>query len=209
MALNSYVNLKASIRDWSHRNDMEDSLLDDFIDLAEQDMYHNSDMHLNIRDMEKRATATVSTTERFLALPDGFIQMRRLKLNLAQGDTDLKFMAPDQLLLQGVSGQPKFYTVTSQLGFDRTPDTAYTIEMQYFASETPLSDANTTNDVLTTFPKVYLYGALSFLYSFTIEPELETKYRALFLDAIRGANTTARAGRYGSAPFIRTEGSTP
>ena len=93
MALDTYANLKASIKNWSHRNDLDDLIIDDFIDLAEQDMYHNSQAHLMIRCMEKRATADLRTDSRFIVLPTGFINMRRLKLNLAQGDNDIRFMA--------------------------------------------------------------------------------------------------------------------
>ena len=40
MALDTYANLKESVQDWSHRNDVT-SRLDDFILIAEQEMYNN------------------------------------------------------------------------------------------------------------------------------------------------------------------------
>tara|TARA_Y100000310_G_scaffold345726_1_gene468879 strand:- start:2255 stop:2884 length:630 start_codon:yes stop_codon:yes gene_type:complete len=209
MALDTYANLKISIRSWSHRGDMTDALIDDFIDMAESEMYNNAVEPLRIREMESRATASLSTSDRFLALPDLFLAMRRLKLNLSGGDCDVKFQAPDQMVILGTSGIPRFYTVTSQLGFDRVSDSAYTGEMQYYKKLTALSSANTTNDILTNYPEIYLNGALSYLHRFTQDIENAEYYKTLFYTAIKGANKSARKGRYGSAPFIRTEGSTP
>jgi len=77
MALDSYVNLKASIRNWSHRNDIPDELIDDFIVLTETAMWQL----LEVRDMSARSTASMGP-DRFLALPDEFIKMRRLSILL-------------------------------------------------------------------------------------------------------------------------------
>ena len=209
MSLSSYANLKASIRDWSHRNDVPDELIDDFIDLAESQMYDNEDAPLLIRNGETRSTATVSTSSRFLELPDGFLRMRRLKLNLSGRDTDVKFMAPEQMPLQGTSGIPRFFSVTSQLEFDRTPDSTYTIEMAYDAEFTALSDSNTSNVVLTNHPTIYLWGALWALHVWTLEAEAAADFRNKFILAIKGANKLSKKGRYGPAPRIRMEGSTP
>jgi len=213
MSLDTYTNLKSEIRDWSHRNDMTDARIDSFIDLAETEMYAPGDDittgkasdPLQLRVMEARAKATVSTSSRFLALPDNFIEMRRLKLNLAQGDCDVKFRAPDQMILNGVSGIPKFFSVSSQLEFDRTPDSTYTIEMQYLKKEVALSDSNTTNEILTNLPNIYLYGALWALYLWTDQEEKSVVMFSRFVNAIAGANLRDKKGRYGAAPRIRTE----
>ena len=217
MSLDTYANLKAEIRDWSHRNDMPDSRLDTFIDIAEQAMYApppdprtlKISNPLRLRVMEVRATATLSTATRFLELPEQFMEMRRLKLNLAQGDPDVEFLAPEQMRLTGTSGIPRFFSVTSQLEFDRTPDSAYTIEMQYIRQETPLSDISPTNAVLTNFPTVYLYGALWQVYLWTNQETEAAEMFTRFIGAIDGANNKDRKGRYGTAPRIRMEGPTP
>ena len=208
MAFGNYTDLKASVLTWSKRPDAL-ALLDDFILIAEEEMYANPDNPLRLNAMDTRSTASVSTSDRFLGLPTGFLGMRRLNLNLAQGDCDVKYMAPDQLNLQGTSGIPRFFTVTSQLGFDRTPDSAYAIEMQYWAKPTGLSSSNATNTVITNFPTIYLYGCLWALWQFFKEEELSEFYYNKFMNGVRGANKQDKDGRYGSAPFIRMEGSTP
>ena len=212
MALDNFDNLKASIVAWSKRSDIS-NLTDDFILIAESEMYNNESAPLRIRAMEARATAPVSISSRFLALPDSFLQMRRLKLNSPFGtstnDTDLTFYAPEQMPLSGLTQIPQFFTVTTQLEFDSTPDQAYTIEMQYLNKLTALSDAATTNFILTNYPTIYLYGSLWALFQYSMEQDVAEYYYQKFLTAIQGANATDQAGRYGAAPMVRMEGYTP
>ncbi len=208
MALNNYSNLKTAVVEWSKRSDAL-SLIDDFIDLAESEMYANSVEPLLIREMEARATSSTSTSDRYLALPTGFQSMRRLKLNLSGYDCDIKSVAPDQLRIYGDSGQPRFFAVTSQIEFDRVPDSAYTVDIQYYKSLDGLSSSNTTNDILTNYPQIYLHGCLWALRTWSLEEEKAEYHYGKFIAAIRGANKKSNKGRYGSAPFMRIEGATP
>jgi hypothetical protein len=209
MALDSYVNLKASIRTQSTRTDMSDDHIDDFIAMAEAEMYSNAEAPLRFRSMESRQTASTSSSVRFLALPTGFLEMRRLKLNLSGGDCDVKYMAPDQMDLQGTSGIPRFYSVTSQLEFDRVPDSVYTIEMQLYIKLTALSTSNASNAILADHPNVYLFGSLWALWLQAQEEEKAEFYYSKFIGAIKGVIAGDKKGKYGSAPRIRLEGSTP
>jgi hypothetical protein len=188
---------------------MKDDDLDDFIQMAEAEMYSNETTPIRFRSMESRQTALLVADDRFLQLPDFFLEMRRLKLNLSGSSPDIKYRAPDQLCLNGTSGRPRFYSVTSQLEFDRVPDSAYTIEMQFYIKLTPLSSSNATNAILTDHPNVYLFGALWALWLQAQEEEKAEFYYGKFIGAIRGVNTGDKKGKYGSAPVIRLEGSTP
>ena len=208
MALDNFSNLKASILEWSKRDDMEPTV-EDFISIAESEMYSNSVAPILVRSMENRAQATTTTTTRFLALPTDFLLMRKLSINTSNGNEDVTFMAPELMAVNGTSGQPKFFTVTSQLEFDVTPDSAYTVEMSYLSKLTPLSDASPTNSILTNTPTVYLYGGLWALFQNIHEPDMAEYYYAKFISAIQGANKRDQQGRYGPAPKMRIEGATP
>lgn len=206
MGISTYAELKVSIQSWAHRSGTDVlNVLDDFIDLAEADIWER----LKIRDMEARATASASTSDRFLALPDGYISMRKLRIENGSIRHDLQFSNPESLKLVSSSGVPKYYTVTSQIEFDRTCDAAYTVEMQYFRSLTPLSGSNATNSVLTRFPMIYLYGCLMHYASWALNDAMFQKYSLMFQGAIEAANKSDRKGRYGVAPAMRIEGSTP
>ena len=107
------------------------------------------------------------------------------------------------------SGLPRFFTITDQIEFDRVPDALYTVEFQYIALPTPLSTSNQTNTVLTNNPNIYLFGALKEAFAWAGDTENQVKYEAKFANAIKGANKKDRDGRYGPAPAMRIEGSTP
>lgn len=209
MALDSYDNLKAAVVRMSGRNDIALNVFDEALSIADKEIYANPIAPLRIREMETRATASASTSSRFLALPDGFLMMRRLKINRSLGDCDIRYRTPEQLPTNGDSGIPRFFTVTSQLEFDRTPDSAYEIEMQYFKRFDIISGSNATNTVLTNFPAIYLYGILSYVYKFAAEEDKASYYFDQFVGAIAGANKQDRRGRYGPNPVQRIEGVTP
>ncbi len=211
MSLDTYANLKLTLINWSHRDDT-DLNVDDFIDLAESEMFSNSSEPLKLRSGETRATASMDATtpSRYLALPDGYESMRKLRIQIDNGESyEVFYRTPGQLNILSEEGRPDFFTVTSQLEFDRNPDIAYTVEMQYMKKFTPLSSTNTTNYILTDHPTIYLFGGLWALNNWAEEEEKAARYYAQFIRAIRGANKRAKRGRYGPAPVMRVEGCTP
>lgn len=202
MGLTTYSDLKAAIQDWSHRTDVN-TKIDDFIDMAESEIWNN----LRVREMEARATNTAST--RYLNLPEGFLEMRRLQLVSGSTYYDISAASPESMQISGTSGRPAYFTVTTQLEFDRTPDSSYTIEMQYYRKLTALSSSNTTSTILTAYPTVYLFGSLWALYQWANEEERAEYYYQKFISAIDLANGKDKKGRYGPAPRMKIEGSTP
>ena len=184
---------------------MPDELIDDFIDLAEADMF----VALRLRSMASRQTATTGTTDRFFQLPDDFVEMRRLSLIIDNRHRELKYLAPEAMRVIEESERPQHFTVTTQLEFDRIPDQAYSMEMSLFTSLTPLSDSNTTNAVLTNYPNIYYFGSLYHLYDWADFDGMAQKYQSRFAQAIQLANKQDRRGRYGPAPVIQKEGWTP
>ena len=216
MSLTDYAGLKDAVRRWSKRKDATDDFIDDFIDLAEQTIYSNEVSPLRIKEMDTRATATVSITDRYLDLPDLFIDMRRFKINAQTSttpgfaeDIDIRFRAPDQLLLNNLSGFPGFFSITNQIEFERIPDQLYIVEMQYFAKELPLDTDNPINAVLTRFPSIYLHATLSELWKYYNEEEKAEFYNAKALAAIVSANKAEKKAMYGNAPQIHKERSGP
>ena len=206
MALDNLDNLKASIIQWSKRNDQA-NMIEDYILIAESEMYANEFEPLRVRAMEARATAAADS--RFLELPDLFLEMRRLNITTSEGNSDITYMAPEQLEVRGRTGLPRFFTTTTQLEFDVTPDSAYTVEMQYLRKLTPLSSTNATNDILDNAPTIYLFGALWALFQNALESDLAEHYYGKFINSIKGANRQDKRGRYGPAPKMRIEGATP
>lgn len=180
-------------------------MLDDFIGLAEADIWQR----LRIRDMEARATSVASTSSRFLELPTGYQEMRRLAILTGGIQVNVRSITPDSMKVQPGSGQPKFFAVTGEIEFDRLPDSAYTVEMQYYRALDALSASSTSNAVLSRFPMVYLYGSLMHFGSWAQDEDLFNKYALLFSGAIDSANKNDRRGRHTPGAAMRIQGPTP
>ncbi len=208
MSLDTYANLKTTIQNWSRRNDIP-AHVDDVIDLCEAEIYNNSQSPLKVREMEVRATATAPTSDRYIALPTGFLEMRRLSLITGGQDIDIVHTTPESMRINEAAGRPDYFTVTSQIEFDRIPDSAYTLEMLYYKKPTALSSSNTTNDVLTNYPNVYLWGCRWATYVYAGEDEKAEMDYQRFVRAIKGANKQSKAGRFGPSPARRSERMTP
>jgi len=206
MSLDTFDNLKIEIKSFSHREDI-DLKVDTFIELAEQEMFANPDEILRVRGQETRLEDT--TSGQFLTLPADYQSMRSIKLVTGGGDVEVVYRAPAQLRLQPDTGRPQFFTVTDRIEFERVPDDNYDIVLQYFAVPAPLTTANQTNEILDTFPSVYLFGALKQVFLYAVDTEQAVKYHDLFISAIKGANKKDKQGRYGPAPAMTPPGATP
>ena len=207
MALSTYDDLVKSIVKWSHRQDLG-LLIPDFIALAESEMYSNEGWQLEIRDMETVSTAAVSGL--YLELPPNFEKARSVQLETGDGLVDVKFQAPEQLMRQPTTGQPRFFSVVgNEIEFDRVPDSAYTIQIQYYKKPDPITPANQTNSVLTNHPNIYLFGALHQAFVYLQDNEQAVLYFSKMQSVIRGANKADKKARYGPAPSMRVEGVTP
>ena len=204
MALSDYDELTKEIIDWSHRGDLGTKIAD-FITLAENDMYSNDSEPLKVRSMETISTA--ATAGQYVELPDGFESARSVRLVTGDNGGTLKFQAPEQMRKEVSTGRPQFFTIVgNEIQLDRTPDSEYTLEIQYFKKATPLSDLNLTNEILTNHPKIYLYGALSQVFTYSQDTEQQALYFNKFISAISGANKADKKGRYGPAPSMSIQG---
>lgn len=199
--LTSYAELKQNIQDYAKRNDVLGKL-DLFIDLAERDIWDV----VRIRDMETRATASTSTSDRFVQLPTGFIQMRQLQITVDDVLYDMDESTPKSLQVLDTAGCPNQYVVTSQLELNRISDQAYTLEMDYWKELTALSGSNTTNAVLTQHPMIYLSRCMFHFCNWSLQEEKALYWDGVFNKQVARANRKARQGRYGAAPAAVTQG---
>lgn len=208
MSISNYQQLKDAILVWSHRDDI-DLLIDDFIQLTETEFYSNNVAILNMRFQETSTTTTLLQDENSVALPDDYIQGRLLKLELEGRRDRLYYRAPEQIKFSDIAGKPVFYTVTDKIEFERFADQDYTIRQQYQRQIPALTSTADTNDILTKHPNVYLFGALHQVFIYAVDEAEAAKYQNKFYEAIRGANRKDWKGRYGPAPRMTIQGSTP
>lgn len=209
MALDTFDNLKARLVDQSHRNDLTPDRLADFIKQAEQSMYNNPIEPLQIREFELTATVDTVISSDVVALPASYLSPRSMLIDDKTTNAQqypLEYRTPTALPRLTAENMPCFYTVTNQIQFDRPCDAVYNVQFEYIGSLTPLSDANTTNDILTNYPSIYLFGALRALNQWAERFDLAEYYYAEMIKEIRGANLQVAMGQYGPAPTITYDG---
>ena len=159
MAINTYATLQTAAANWLDRSDLTDRI-PEFISLAEA----RFNRILRIRDMETVSTAlsTVGGTREY-SLPTGFVQMKEFHLS-TDPITPLAYITPEmmsRLWAGSTKGKPKVFTIIADnVRLGPNPDAVYTTSMLYYKTFTALSASNTTSDMLTNNPDVYLYGTL-------------------------------------------------
>ena len=205
--MSSLNELVRDVVTWSHRDDM-DLLAPKFIKLAESAMYDNPKSPLLVRELEFISTTTATTSR--LTMPERFERIRSIGVMVNGEQRKLQYQAPQQLRKRSGKSIPTFYTVVgSVIELDVIPDNTYQVELQYFRKLIPLSETNQFNEILLNHYNIYLFGALSELFSHVLDVEQEQRYTAKFHAAIEGANKADKKGRYGVAPVMSVQGVTP
>ena len=205
MAITNYSQLVARLEDYSLSDDLKERI-PDFIMLAEQHMFKK----LRGLEQDTSENLSTSTSDRFVALPTGYAKLRRLKIDITgNGDyQDLVNVPLELLKIDNSAAMPVRYSITNQIELNRTSDVVYTLQMQFIKKPLPLTSTNTTNDVLTEWPELYLYAALWQLFAYTGEEEDSAKWNAFYINALGAANKETRDRRYAN-PAIYTMGTTP
>ena len=199
MALDTYANLKTEIENYLNRSDLT-SYLDTFIDLAET--RHARDLRLREMETVDTSTTTVSGTQSY-DLPTGYLEMRYVVLQ-TNPYTLLNYMAPPDFFRvynagEG-SGSPIYYTIVGgKIYLGNQPDSADGLELGFFKKPTALSSSNTTNDILTNFPDLYLYAALAESEPFLMNDERLQIWATLYKEGVKTSNEAAQRGRTSGA----------
>lgn len=214
MSISTYANLQTAVENWLARTD-QTSRVPEFISMAESEI----NRRLRIREMESRATATMTAGTRTLALPtssDNFIKMLRLKYTSGSSDVILESLSPSQIMDEYPSttnAPPQCYAILGDdIEFRPIPDSAYVVEALYLARLAALSASNVPV-LFTQNPDIYLYGALAHAIPYINEPDVSMRmqmFRGLFEKALEEQKNHDMAGRYGATPLIvRTDTGNP
>jgi len=186
MSITSYSELQSSVASWLNRNDLTANI-PDFITLAEAKM--NTD--LKTRAMENKSTLSTVAGTKTVVLPTDMLEMRRLQVT-GTYNQPLSYRAPDELSIDYAangSGQPVVFTVIgSNLELAPIPDAVYSLELTYQQRIPALSDTNTTNWLLTSWPNAYLYATLLAATPFIMNDTRLAVWAQLYSDAVDGIN---------------------
>lgn len=158
MSYTSYTDLKTSVANYLGRSDLT-SIIPDFISFAEIRMARE----LRTRKMLSSATSAFTAGDPKVALPSDFLQIRDLYV---QGNPrfPVSYLSPSAFTRNARaddSGKPVFYTtLAAEFMFAPIPDSAYTLEILYYAKPTVLSGSNASNVFLANYADALLYASL-------------------------------------------------
>mgnify|MGYP005989600869 CR=1 FL=1 len=201
MALTTYALLKTTIANYLNRTDLT-SYLGDFITLTESRL----NRELRVREMVNTdtTTTTVAGTQSY-SLPSGFLEASAV-IYQSNPYRTLRFMANGDFYRQynvtQTSGLPTFFTIVGEnilLGV--APDSAQTLQIDFYKTLTALSESNTTNTILTNYPELYLYGALAESSPFLMQDERLNTWASLYKEALKNANLSSQKGSITSSPM--------
>jgi hypothetical protein len=199
MALTDYSSLKTSVASYLARSDLTNQI-PDFIRLAEERLARD----LRTRKMLVVARADTTASDSTVGLPTDFLEMRDMHLRTTPVQS-LTYRSPNAFYAGSRttdSGKPIDYTIlASEIQFAPVPDTAYSIQMLYYAKPQYLSDTNITNAFLANYPDALLYAALGEAEPYLMNDARLQTWAALYDRAITAINTSDQSSEYGGQPM--------
>jgi hypothetical protein len=199
MSFTSYTNLKAEIADYLGRTDLT-SKIPTFVTLAELRLSRD----LRTRKMLESATSTMTSGDGKVALPADFLEMRNI---YTQGTPRMPvtYLSPSAFMRDAradESGLPVFYTVLgSEFEFAPKPDTAYVLEILYFAKPAVMSDSVSSNAFLANYPDALLYASLLEAEPYLINDARTATWADLYNRAIQNINSSDQNSEYSGVPL--------
>jgi|TARA_R100001591_G_scaffold60096_1_gene69911 hypothetical protein len=196
VAITNYTELKTAVANHLARTDLTTNI-PDFITLAEARLSRE----LETREQEKRATATMTSGDEYIALPTDLREVREVKVNQNPIKV-LEYMSPTSLdsnFASGSSGTPQAYSIVGQeIKLRPIPDSSDTLEIIYIGSLSALSDSNLTNIMLTRHPDAYLMGSLVEAYQYLMDDQRASLYDAKFTRIIEEIRKDEQRAHYGT-----------
>lgn len=205
----NYTDLKAAIAEWLMRDG--DTVLaaraDAYIQLFEAEFVADPDMRT--AEMEEIDTHTITAAAS--ALPDGYLEMIRLRVTgISSGVPDqvLTYVTPSRAAVldatQLSGGVAKNYTVLAGQVFiapARWFPSGATLEMAYHKF-TPLATASGgVNWLLTKYPQIYLYGSLVQCAAAVGDDDAVQKFSAGLTQAMMKLARSDRKRKVGAGPL--------
>jgi len=212
MAINTYATLQTAVANWLDRSDLTDRI-PEFISLAEARMNRTVRLSimLNVDETTLGGAATLISGTRDYALPSGYLQMVDFHLSTSP-ITTLSYLTPEnmnRMWAGSQGGKPLAYTIFSdnstgtpikKVRLGPSPDSGYTYSMMFYKKIDALSVANTTEQMLTDNPDVYLYGALLEAEPFLMNDQRVQLWATAFQESLRALQEQDNKDRHsGSA----------
>ena len=184
--ITDYASLLEVVADEAHRTDLA-AKIPRFVQLTEAKLFND----VTLKALETSVTGT--STGGVIDLPVSIDAIQRITITTNGRDYPLDYTSPNGVV-HLLTGEPIRYTVADG-EIKLLPSTAYAYTLYYIPKASPLSASNTTNDILTNYPDVYLHGCMHYLGKHTQDAQLADSSLNEFneaIDRIRRKNERAR-----------------
>lgn len=159
-------------------------------------------------------TTTTLTEAASITLPSDFMEVVSIYRDV-DPRTTLEPLPPQSMQRMHVaSGIPAKYSIVDDAGTKKmlltpSPSGSESLELRYYASLTDLSADGDENDILTTYPSVYVYGVLTHHALLTQDLAKAEGWGRAYIEAKKQARGDDRKNRLGGAPLVPSVTSTP
>ena len=219
-AIVDYDTLRQGIIDYLHRNDL-DAQIDGFIQTAHSRIMRDlraPEMLVFDKFTEVQITdgdsGPLIDAPFVIELPAGFIDLREISFSTGSRRINLKLVGRHQInRFQTAGGSPAVYSLLGgavagglpllQVAPTGQPDTIYDI---WFYKEIAAPATGTTNELITRYPYLYLYGSLSEAFTFTQDETGIAISSQTYIGEIDVVNNRSDLTRYGEAPVMQVIG---
>jgi hypothetical protein len=195
--ITNYSTLKSTIADYLNRADLT-SQIETFIQFAE------ADLNTRLRCREQIVRAEATSDAEFVQLPADWLEA--INLHIVGGQQPLRYVTLDEADIinkEQIYTAPHFYSLMNG-AIEIIPEPAddIDIEMIYYSKITSLSDANTTNWLLTKAPDVYLYGALTHAAPFLMDDQRIAVFAQIYLARVQALQDESQRSLHSGSPLI-------
>ena len=183
--MKTIADLRDQVREWSERDDISDSQLDEFIMLVEQE--YKDDLYLPPN--EKIVVLTTDANGR-IAIPTDYLKTKHMTVTTSEGYLKPLYRKPNEFVVVGSSisdgqGAAYFERSGNYFLFAPNPGEGVEITLTYYSLipsliDIELVDSTAVNFVMSVMPTIYLFGTLMFLHMFTYNEDRANYYSTLY-----------------------------
>ncbi len=194
MATQTLADLRQRVRSWSNRRDLEDDLLDDFLNIAQARLNRT----LRIPPLESEVSILVEGDSALL--PRDYIEA--VQLTYSTGTRTFALERKDISMVEERvhnQGTPKYFGRRgNNFKIAPIPEEGSSIKLYYYVALQPLVEDEDTNWFTSDAPEVLVYGALSELALYVRDEigaaQWETKFQASALEIQKMADDAQWSG---------------
>jgi hypothetical protein len=198
--ITNYTTLIQQVANYLGRSDLT-SQIPLFVQLAQRRL----DRDIRIRQMLRTSTASMTAGDPTVGLPFDFLATRDLFVdtNPRQPLRYLTSSAFTTTASTNTSGVPIYYTVRStEFEFAPVPDSAYTLQMTYYAKPPLLNNNQQSNVYITSCPDAILYASLLEAEPYLMNDTRAETWARLYQNAVDALNKSDDESEYSGVPLI-------